>query len=515
MSYLQNVKFHFDNVHKWAPVRYGPILLHQVGDVICDRNFENGLHLQECYELSYMAVGSGTCFTRDKYYDVRQGDVFIVRTGDTHNIRSDNDDPLRFFYCGFDFDETDPRFEAFRPLKKLLDTAEQPLAGDKFNLYTVFTNIFNEYVTRNAMRETVLEALLTELLCALYRDFVNMPQINYAPNERQSGSEALFYSVVQYMEQNIIGIRQLKEVSEHFGYTHSYISHLFSQHLKKSLKDYYNELKLSKAREFLDHNMSVTEISQMLGYTSIHSFSRFFRQQYGISPSEYKQSNEKRWVQTFFDDFGGSSLDKSKWVPCPELEFKDSGFCYCYTEQRLENGRLLLSIRRQGDRWLTGAVHTRSFFDQKGGYFEIRCRLQSVPGWWLSFALMHYPEDAEPRGDELKNLHIEILNSSAMADSSVAHTVAWIDPDGHPGYVKKTVTDPGLYEGFHTFGMEWTESQFVFYIDRRETWRISVGRYTRPLYMEVAAMTAPWAGLDEAALPDRAEIEYVKSYKLI
>ena len=51
MSYLQNVKFHFDNVHKWAPVRYGPILLHQVGDVICDRNFENGLHLQECYEL--------------------------------------------------------------------------------------------------------------------------------------------------------------------------------------------------------------------------------------------------------------------------------------------------------------------------------------------------------------------------------------------------------------------------------------------------------------------------------
>ena len=61
MSYLQNVKFHFDNVHKWAPVRYGPILLHQVGDVICDRNFENGLHLQECYELSYMAVGSGTC----------------------------------------------------------------------------------------------------------------------------------------------------------------------------------------------------------------------------------------------------------------------------------------------------------------------------------------------------------------------------------------------------------------------------------------------------------------------
>ena len=46
MSYLQNVKFHFDNVHKWAPLHFGPILLHQVGDLICDQDFENGLHTQ-------------------------------------------------------------------------------------------------------------------------------------------------------------------------------------------------------------------------------------------------------------------------------------------------------------------------------------------------------------------------------------------------------------------------------------------------------------------------------------
>lgn len=74
----QNVKFHFDHVHKWAPLHFGPILLHQVGDLISDQDFENGLHTQECYELTYMASGRGTCFTRGKYYDVHQGDVFIL-----------------------------------------------------------------------------------------------------------------------------------------------------------------------------------------------------------------------------------------------------------------------------------------------------------------------------------------------------------------------------------------------------------------------------------------------------
>ena len=42
----------------------------------------------------------------------------------------------------------------------------------------------------------------------------------------------------------------------------------------------------------------------------------------------------------------------------------------------------------------------------------------------------------------------------------------------------------------------------------------SVGRYTKPLYMQVATQTAPWAGLDDSRLPDHVEVEYVKAYLL-
>ena len=153
--------------------------------------------------------------------------MFILRTG-TITISNRTTRPrCVFFYCGFDFDETDPRMSVFYPIRELLDSADMPLASDKFNMYTIFTNIFNEYMSRNAMRETVLETLLIELLCALYRDFVEVTKVVYTPAERRNSSETLFYSIVQYMEQNIIGIRQLKEVSDHFGYAYSYISHIF------------------------------------------------------------------------------------------------------------------------------------------------------------------------------------------------------------------------------------------------------------------------------------------------
>ena len=514
MSYLQNVKFHFDNVHKWSPLHFGPILLHQVGDLIADQDFENGLHVQECYEITYIASGKGICFTRGKYYDVRQGDVFVVRTGDYHNIQPDNEDPLRFFYCGFDFDPGDPHYPRFLPLREMLDQAENPLAADKFNLYTIFTNIFNEYTGRNVMREAVLEALLTEMLCATYRSYVETARVNYAPPERRTSSEALFYSIVQYMEQNIIHIHQLKEISDHFGYAYSYISHLFSQRLNKTLKEYYNELKLSKAREFLDHNLSVTEVSSMLGYTSIHSFSRFFRQQYGVSPSEYKQSSRKEWMQTFYDGFDGDMLDGSKWFLCPEHCF-DGVTHWRYARTQLKNGRLFLSIAKEGDGYGMGAVRTRENFDQQGGYFEICCRLQNVPGWWVSFSLIHYPEEESgARADELRDLSIEVLNSCAMENSSVSHTIQWTDPSGTPCHIQKAVTDPALYRGMHTYGLEWTESQFVFYVDHKETWRTSIGRYTRPLYMQISTQGAPWAAVDDSRLPDQVEVAYVKAYKM-
>ncbi len=509
-DYLQNVKFHFDNIHKWDPLHFGPVILHQIGEVICDLNFENGLHQQECYEFSYIASGQGTCFTQGKYYNVHQGDVFIARVGALHNIKTDNRQPLRMFYCGFMFDETDPQFAAFRPLKELLDTSEVPLASDSFNMFTIFTNIFNEYTSLNAMREVVLGALLTELLCAVYRNFKRQIQSNYVPDDAQSASESLFYSVIQYMEQNIVQIRQLKEISDHFGYTYSYISHICSKKLNKTLKEYYNELKLSKAREFLDHGLSATEISDMLGYASIHSFSRFFRQQYGVSPQQYKKGTDKQWELTFSDEFPGYTLDETKWEPCPERAFGD-GSHWRRAHHRVENGRLLLSIAPEAVGCGSGAVWTFRKFEQHQGYFEVQCRLPTRPGWSLSMRLVQYADRPVP-DDEARDLTIELVNAHAPDERTVAHAVSWTAPDGVPYQASQNILNPSLFEGTHTFGVWWQDGQLLFYIDRKKTWQAAMKHTTAPLFLQLATNRLP-TSTQPTPPTDQAEITYIKAYR--
>ncbi len=74
-------------------------------------------------------------------------------------------------------------------------------------------------------------------------------------------------------------------------FSKSYLKRLFKNHTGFSIIDYYNNLKIQKAKLMLHQSdSSVTEISETLGFSSIHYFSRMFKQRTGLSPSEYKKS---------------------------------------------------------------------------------------------------------------------------------------------------------------------------------------------------------------------------------
>ena len=56
-------------------------------------------------------------------------------------------------------------------------------------------------------------------------------------------------------------------------------------------KKYINELKLEKSRQMICENKyTISEIALMLGFNSIHYFSRAFTQKYNMPPSEYAKT---------------------------------------------------------------------------------------------------------------------------------------------------------------------------------------------------------------------------------
>ena len=68
-----------------------------------------------------------------------------------------------------------------------------------------------------------------------------------------------------------------------------YISHVMREKLNVGFNEYVNSLRISNACVYLlKTDMSITEISDAVGFNSIRTFNRAFLKQMQISPSEYR-----------------------------------------------------------------------------------------------------------------------------------------------------------------------------------------------------------------------------------
>ena len=83
-------------------------------------------------------------------------------------------------------------------------------------------------------------------------------------------------------------------VADYFGMSISYMSQKFKKQTNRTLLDYITEKKFSYARELLlETDYSIKVVSFMLGYNQPFSFIRKFKQEYGMTPMEYRTEKGK------------------------------------------------------------------------------------------------------------------------------------------------------------------------------------------------------------------------------
>lgn len=274
-------KFHFDHDYLAEPRPYGGVYLYQIGDWQCQPGRQVGAHTQICHEISCIVSGTGTFFFNGQAYRVRPGDLFLSPQGSQHNIRSSRHDPLRYNYCGFMPDPAAGR--EYAQLADFFAHVTEPLAQDRHSsVRQVFSLLFNEMIINDESSGLLLQNQLSQLLLLTRRCYRKDAALQ-AGNHRQR----MVYDVVNYIDNNIFGIRKLTDVSRQLGYSYSYVSQSFAAVMGASLSSYYQRRRFEKAVELLAQANTVTQVAEALGFDSVQSFSRFFRKSCGMPPSRY------------------------------------------------------------------------------------------------------------------------------------------------------------------------------------------------------------------------------------
>ncbi len=282
-------KFQFDNDFRAIPQSYEWLNLYQIGDLSCKGGFEVGCHVQPCYEISYIVSGKGDFFTNGVKYPVEQGDIYINLPDEEHNIIADKDEPLRYFYMAFWFNQYQGEDNRFAHIEKMLDSVERPIVKDRLDINIPFMKALNEIYDTGEYSQFMLETYLMQIVILTYRNFCSNWDYRYKPVSEDDSAQNVVYSAIAYIDRNVERIGELRQVAEQLGYNYSYLSHLFSEETGMTLQSYLNKKRMEKAIELLKAGgASITEIAERLQYQSIHSFSKAFKKSIGVSPAQYQ-----------------------------------------------------------------------------------------------------------------------------------------------------------------------------------------------------------------------------------
>lgn len=105
---------------------------------------------------------------------------------------------------------------------------------------------------------------------------------------KKESSKTLVDSVINYIKNNIDSDLSPDILAEKFSYHKNYLSSLIKKKTALSLNDYILNQKIERAKILiLDGNLSLLEISNQLGFYDYSHFFKTFKNQTGISPSDF------------------------------------------------------------------------------------------------------------------------------------------------------------------------------------------------------------------------------------
>ena len=115
------------------------------------------------------------------------------------------------------------------------------------------------------------------------------PRVASSVKQRADGD--LTERVIRYMDEHLCDNLSFSTICVFSAQSATNLKTIFKSVTGMGVMEYYRHLKIERAKQLLrEGNGNITQIADRLGYTSVHYFSRHFKQATGMTPREYTLS---------------------------------------------------------------------------------------------------------------------------------------------------------------------------------------------------------------------------------
>lgn len=239
-------------------------------------------HTHNHVELFYIIGGKGQFLINDQLYPVNTNHLVIINPNVIHTEVSLNAQPLEYIVLGVDgielsiHDNDNGQF-------CILDHFES------LDIATCLRNILREMEMKQPGYEDICQAFMEILIIRLMRSIgLSVPTEKSAVSVNRQCA-----AVRRYIDLHFKEALTLDQLAEEGHMNKYYLSHAFKQEYGISPINYMISRRIDESKYLLaETDLSLSQIAQLLGFSSLSYFSQVFHRTQSISPKEYRQSQK-------------------------------------------------------------------------------------------------------------------------------------------------------------------------------------------------------------------------------
>ena len=240
------------------------------------------MHHHDFFEIHFILKGSIVYGFENKSVEVSQNTYVIIPAGVPHIIESYSQDTLKTSIA-VRIDEQEPLFRA--------------LTKNGCSAFAINGQIASgiEFCGKRAKKgipyvESIIKNRIFEILCDIAGEF----EYENPPQRNESEYDKRLFKAKQFVNDNPGVFIAAKELARYCNISLKQLNRIFFRYENCSVLQYIHSLKMEQAKTMLeDSAATLGEISEVLGFSNVYYFSKFFSQRAGQSPSRYREKIKK------------------------------------------------------------------------------------------------------------------------------------------------------------------------------------------------------------------------------
>ncbi|MBR3973452.1 MAG: helix-turn-helix transcriptional regulator [Oscillospiraceae bacterium] len=230
-------------------------------------------------ELTYVDQGSLHSVADGQDLLLKQGDIAIYGPNQWHMQYADIGVAPRYVTISFDLSG-----DELKPLLNRKYTAPQQAVS-------LLQQMLREQERMDAYSKDMILSQLNMLLLLLLRQTESPTGAKLQTSNAVHSENEIVRQAQQFISTHIREKLSVPLVARQVDVSPSYLTALFHKNLQISPGEYIRRIKLQESKQMIRENdLNFTEIAAALQYSTVHHFSRQFKEKFGITPTEYAKS---------------------------------------------------------------------------------------------------------------------------------------------------------------------------------------------------------------------------------